>query len=212
MNIRHLPIEQIKEALWNPNRMDEGMLRHLRRSIERFEQVTPLVVRQLELERYETIGGAQRLAVLKEMGVAKVMVVIVNADDSEARLLCQALNRITGDDDLGMRAQLMREVLESCPQDEVLSLLPETTESLASLVSLGQEDMASYLDAWELAKPARLKHLQFQLLPSQLEVVDEALARVMPEAKAAGGDSPNVRGTALCLICKRILELEEETP
>ena len=46
----------------------------------------------------------------------------------------------------------------------------------------------------------------------QLVVVDQALARVMPEAKPAGGDSPNVRGTALYLLCKRILDSEMETP
>lgn len=212
MNVQQVPIEQILEAPWNPNGMGERMLRHLRRSFERFDQVIPLVIRQVKPSLYETIGGAKRLAVLKEMNVTIVPVVIVDADDTEARLLCQALNRITGDDDLGMRAQLIREVLESCPQDEVLALLPETAESLASLVSLGQEDMASYLDAWEQAQAARLKHLQFQLLPSQWEVVDEALARVMPQAKAAGGNSPNVRGTALYLICKRNLATEEESP
>ena len=45
----------------------------------------------------------------------------------------------------------------------------------------------------------------------QLVVVDQALARVMPEARSAGGDNPNVRGTALYLLCRRILELQKET-
>ena len=101
MEITNLSIEQIREAPWNPNSLDEAMQRRLRRSIERFDLVTPLVVRQIEPGLYETIGGAQRLAVLREMGVTTVPVVIVDADDVEARLLGQALNRISGDDDLG---------------------------------------------------------------------------------------------------------------
>ena len=54
--------------------------------------------------------------------------------------------------------------------------------------------------------------MQFQLTSVQLVVVDQALARVMPEARSTSGDSPNVRGTALYLLCKRILDLEKETP
>ena len=129
-----------------------------------------------------------------------------------AELRRQALNRIAGEDDLGMRAQLIREVLETRSQEEVLALLPETAESLASLVSLGQEDIASYLEAWERAQAARLKHLQFQLLPNQLEMVEEALARLLPEARKVRGESPNERGVALFLLCKRFLELEEASP
>ena len=107
-----------------------------------------------------------------------------------------------------MRAQLIRDVLESRSQDEVLALLPETAESLESLVSLGQEDMATYLEAWEQAQAARLKHLQFQLLPHQLEMVEEALAGLLPEAREVRGQNPNDRGVALFLLCKRFLEME----
>ena len=212
MNIRKLPIEQIIEAPWNPNFMGEEMFGRLRRSFQWIGQMIPLVVRQIEPGLYETIGGAKRLAVLNEMKVTTVPVVIVDADDVEARLLCQALNRISGDDDLGMRAQLMREVLETRSQEEVLALLPETVESIASLVSLGQEDMATYLEAWEQAQTARLKHLQFQLLPHQLEMVEEALARLLPEARKVRGESPNERGVALFLLCERFLEMEEASP
>ena len=174
--------------------------------------MTPLVVRRIEPGLYETIGGAQRLAVLREMDVTVVPAVVVDADDVEARLLSQALNRIAGEDDLGLRAQLMREVLETRSQEEVISLLPETAESLIALASLGQEEMASHLLAWQEAQNARLKHLQFQLTPVQLEVVEEALARLIPEAKVAGSDNPNTRGTALYLLCKKLLDMEEELP
>jgi ParB family chromosome partitioning protein len=209
MELTNLPIEQFLASPWNPNSLDDKMHRRLRRSIERFDLVTPLVVRRIEPGLYETIGGAQRLAVLREMDVTVVPVVVVDADDVEARLLCQALNRIAGEDDLGLRAQLMREVLETRSQEEVISLLPETAESLNALASLGQEEMANHLLAWQEAQNARLKHLQFQLTPFQLEVVEEALARLIPEAKVARGDSPNTRGTALYLLCKKLLDLEE---
>ena len=131
---------------------------------------------------------------------------VVEPDDVHARLLAQALNRVQGEDDLGLKAELIREVLESLPKEEVLSLLPETTESLAALSSLGQEDMADYLQNWQRAQQARLKHLQFQLTAAQLEVVQEALSQLLPQAKRSQGESPNARGTALYLLCKNYLE------
>ena len=206
MKIIDVPIEQIHEAVWNPNQMDEVMHSRLRCSIQRFGLVVPLVVRPIGDDCYQTIGGAQRLAVLKELGVDPAPCVAVEADDAHARLLAQALNHIQGQDDLGLQAELIKEVLQSLPQEAVLSLLPETAQSLQALASLGQETMAHYLKNWQQAQSARLKHLQFQLTPIQLEVVEEALTQALPQAKAEQGDSPNARGTALYLLCQAYLE------
>ena len=121
--------------------------------------------------------------------------------------MAQALNRIQGEDDLGLKAELVREILKSLPKVEVLALLPETAETLQALSSLGQESMADYLQNWQLAQAARLKHLQIQLTPIQLEVVEEALSSFLGQAKkATRGDSPNTRGTALFLLCQEYLK------
>jgi ParB family chromosome partitioning protein len=175
LEIIDFPMDRIHAADWNPNVMGETMRSHLRRSIERFGLVLPLVVRPTEDGNYETIGGAQRLAVLQELSINPVPCVVVEADDTHARLLAQALNRIQGQDDLGLQAELVREVLQSLPQEEVLQILPETGKSLTAIATLGQEAMADYLKNWQQAQSARLKHLQFQLTPAQLEVVEEAL-------------------------------------
>jgi hypothetical protein len=137
--------------------------------------------------------------------------VVVEADDAHARLLAQALNHVQGQDDLGLQAKLIREVLQSLPPEEVLSLLPDTVQRLQALSTLGQDSIADYLKNWQQAQGARLKHLQFQLTPIQLEVVEEALTQVLPQAKAEPGDSPNARGTALYLLCQAYLEQQRRT-
>jgi ParB family chromosome partitioning protein len=149
--------------------------------------------------------------VLRELEINPVPCVVVEGDDARARLLAQALNHIQGQDDLGLQAQLIREVLQSLPQEEVLQLLPETAQSLQALAFLGQETMADYLKSWQQAQSARLKHLQFQLTPAQLEIVEEALTQVLPQAKAEQGHSPNARGTALYLLCQAYLEQQRRT-
>ena len=209
MQLVELPVITIQAPSWNPTLMDDAMISHLTQSIQRYEFLVPLVVRAIDNGQYETVGGAQRLKVIKALGFEQAPCVVITADSSEARMLSQALNRIAGEDDLGLRAELVRGILEDIPEAEVLSLLPESTQSLNALVSLGQESIADHLRAWDQAQAARLKHLQFQLLPSQLEVVEKALARLIPEARRLRGESPNERGVALFLLCVRFLELEE---
>ena len=206
MRVIELPLDQIQEASWNANQMDQAMRLRLRRSIQRFQLVVPLVVRPIG-DLYETVGGAQRLQVLRELAFTSVPCVVVEADDAEARLLSQALNRVQGEDDPGRRADLLGELLKRLPQEEVLKLLPETAAGLQALASLGQADMTSYLQNWQRAQGARLKCLSFQFSPSQLEVIEEALARVMPEAKGTNTDNPNPRGNALFRLCQHYLEL-----
>ena len=208
MNVVELPITRLTGAQWNSNVMDEPMLSRLRASITRFGVVGILVVRLLPDGLYEVLSGNQRLGVLADLGYTHVPCVVVDVGEAEARLLSQALNHIKGDDDLGLRAELLREVLKQLPQDQVLSILPDSAENLNALTSLGQQDMAEHLAAWQKAQGARLRHLQIQLTDSQLEVVEEALSRVLPKAREQRGESPNVRGTAVYLLCKFYLERE----
>lgn len=212
MKVVDLGLALLRQAPWNPNVMDSTMRRYLQKSIARFGILGNLVVRPLIDGAYEVLSGNQRLILLQEMGFSTIPCVVVDLDDAQARLLSQAMNHIQGKDDLGLRAELVREILKDIPEAEVLDLMPESTDSLKALVSLGQEDIANYLQNWQQAQEARLRHLQFQLLPSQLEVVEEALARLMPKVKEWGGDNPNMRGTALYLLCRRVLELEEKSP
>jgi ParB family transcriptional regulator, chromosome partitioning protein len=207
VKVTELSLDQLKEAPWNPNQMDEAMFQKLRESLTRYGLVQNLVVRPVEEGCYEVLSGNQRLQALRELQRSPVPCVVVDLDDAHARLLSQALNRIAGSDDLGLRAELLRRALEELPQSEVLKLLPETVASLQAFASLGQQDLAGYLMNWQQAQVARLKHLTFQFTPSQLEVIEEALSRVMPQAGKTPGDNPNPRGNALYLLCKSYLEL-----
>lgn len=202
MNLLDLALDQLREAPWNPNQMDQRMLARLRESIGRFGLVENLVVRPLPEGGYEVLSGNQRLKVLCEAGFSHAPCLVVDLDDARARLLAQALNRIQGEDDLGLRAELMRQVLKTIPEAQVLTILPETADSLKAMASLGRESIAQALEKFQQAQSSRLHHYAFQVTSGQLAVVDQAFARLLPEARKEKGDSPNLRGTALYLLCK----------
>ena len=206
MNLIEMPIDKLREAIWNPNRMDEVNRGRLIESLARYGLVEPLVVRQREGPSYEVLSGNQRLKAISSMGFKSVPCVVVDLNDAEAMLLAQALNNLRGEDDQVMKGTLLKKVLASIPEDRVLSLLPETTESLRSLVEFNQTDLAQHLQAWEQVQAARLKHMVLQLTGKQLEMVEEAINRMMPNVKEDNGGSPNNRGTAIFLLCKFYLE------
>ncbi len=208
MKVVEIAVKQLREAPWNPNEMDEAMMAPLRESLRRYGLVGNLVVRNVGDDVHEVLSGNQRLRLIKETGSSHAPCVVVDVDDGDARLLAQALNHIHGDDDLGLRAELLRTVLESTSEEEVAAILPGTAESLRSLAAMGQEAMAAHLQKWQQARSARLKHLRFQLTQGQLGIVEEAIAGVLPQARQARDGKPNVRGTALYLLCKDYLGRE----
>jgi ParB family chromosome partitioning protein len=171
--------------------------------------VQNLVVRHLG-DEYEVLSGNQRLKLLREFDIPKVPCVIVNLDNAHARLFAQALNHIHGDDDLGLRAELIREVLKTIPEEQVLTVLPDTMVGLKGMATLGQGAMAGYLQNWEKARAIRLRNLLFKLTSDQLPTIETAIDRMLPEARRKQGVSPNSRGTALYLICKSYLEKENQ--
>ena len=144
MKVTELSLDQLREAEWNPNLIDEAMLERLRVSIKRYDVVQNLVVRPFGNNTYEVLSGNQRLKILRELGVEMAPCMIIDLDDAPARLLSQALNHIRGEDDLGLRADLMRKVIATIPEEDILAILPETADSLRQLASLGQETIAAY--------------------------------------------------------------------
>ncbi|MCH7686639.1 MAG: ParB N-terminal domain-containing protein [Planctomycetes bacterium] len=210
MKVIEIQLTKLREAPWNPNVMDRDMTKHLTEAIKQFGLVENLVVRPIEDGTYQVLSGNQRFKVIRDLGFEKAPCVVVELDDARAMLLGQALNQIQGEDDPGLRAELMRNVLSELTEEEVLIVLPETAESLGELSSFGQEDMAASLVAWDKLQSARLQHLTFQLTKIQKEIVERALARVT-RSRCASTGNPNLRGNALYELCKRFLgETDDE--
>lgn len=212
MNVVDLPLRQLVPAPWNPNSMDAAMLERLTVSVARFGLVVPLVVRPIgNVSRFEVLSGNQRLSVVEGLGFKTAPCVIVDPDDAHARLLAQALNHLRGEDDLGLRAELLRTVLEHLPESDVLAVLPESAESLRQLASLGQHDMADYLRSSEQARAARLHHFSAQLTTDQSTFVDSVLREFREQVRVGDDGNPNLAGLALYRLCQAYQELRGDS-
>ena len=205
MEVQEIPIDLLREAPWNPNEADEATLRRLGSSLQRFGIVVPLVVRTLG-DAYEVLSGNQRLRVLREQGTGTAPCVEVQADDTQARLLTQALNAIHGDDDLNRKAALVKAILAAMPAEAVSAILPETADALRGLAAIGQasaESLGDQLAAWSEAQQARaavkLHVTSFPFSDRQKEIVEEAVARALP--RITGTEAPNRRALALVAVC-----------
>ena len=209
MKTVEISMKILRPASWNPNRMDEATLKKLKESLSRYGLVEPLVVRPMKDSTYEVLSGNQRLKAISEMNIESVSCMVVNLNDHEAMLLAQALNGLRGEDDLALKGALLKEILSSVSENDVLSLLPETTESLKSLSLINEMDLAEHLKAWDQAQVARLRHMQLQFTDKQLELVEEAVSLMIPKAKDDSFNNPNTRGNAVFLLCKFYLDRRE---
>ena len=207
--IVHLPLEQLREAPWNPNQMAPSLLAKLECSVRRFGLTGVLVVRPMVGDLYQVLSGNQRYQFLRKLKWKSATCVVVEIGDAEAKLLAQTLNRLNGSDDLGLRAELVKDILAAIPTEEVLALLPETSQGLGALTMLNQETLEERLRQWQLAQKAKLVRFSARLTTEQLETVERALNRLLPMTRADSAENPNIKGNALYLMALDFLNREE---
>ena len=212
MHLTEIDVRNIEEAKWNPNQVNPESRSQLQVSIDRFGFVEPLVVRKISRDRYETVGGAQRLLVIRELGFETVDCVVVETDDAESRLLAQALNRISGTDDPVKRQSSLELILKQIPKGEVLELLPDAVDSIGQVISFDspQPTLVEHFGTWEKSRRARLKHFSAQLTEQQLAIVDQAIVHASGHGSADEAN-PNRRGNALFHVCQKYLSAVQST-
>jgi hypothetical protein len=93
LEIHYADPRALKAAERNPRYMPEGEMEALKRSLETWGMVDPIIVRQ---EDGRVIGGHQRLLAAIDLGMPRVPVVEIDVTTLDAKLLNQALNRIHG--------------------------------------------------------------------------------------------------------------------
>lgn len=110
MKTKTVSIERLKYAPYNPRKIKKAEFEKLKRSIEKFGYVAPIIWNRAT---GHVVGGNQRLKALKELGYEEVEVVEVEMSLEEEKALNIALNKISGEWDF----PILKEVLESLDMD-----------------------------------------------------------------------------------------------
>ena len=107
--LKVLPVSELKPAEYNPRKKlkpGDKEYQKIKASIEEFGFADPLVV---NVDR-TIIGGHQRLSVAIDLGITEVPCAIVDVDKNREKALNLALNKITGQWDEQLLADLLRDL------------------------------------------------------------------------------------------------------
>lgn len=112
MEIKELPLKELKPAAYNPRKkLKKGDKEYekIKQSLLKFGYVDPIIVN----EDLTVIGGHQRLTVLKDLDYETAKCVIVDLPKEDEKALNIALNKITGQWDEALLAELLVDLQES---------------------------------------------------------------------------------------------------
>lgn len=180
MQMRLLPIAELKPAPYNPRAEllpGQPRYRKLRRSLERFGLVEPLVWNEVT---GHVVGGHQRLAILRELGVAEVPVSVVDLSLEQEKALNVVLNNREAQSDWDLPR--LRELLDELAQG------PEP-----ALAATGFD-------------PGHLELLRQQLAPAPPPALEEPGHRVEILLRLPAALLDQVRGELDPLIARHNLE------
>jgi len=110
MEIKTLPINQIRRAKYNPRKAlkpGDPAYDKLKKAVETFGLVEPLVWNK---RSGNLVGGHQRLSVIEAGGAREVEVSVVDLDDRDEKALNLALNKHGGEWDFATLADLVQEL------------------------------------------------------------------------------------------------------
>lgn len=107
MEIRKVNINEIISPDYNPRKIDDETLERLKRSLEEFGYVEPIIVNKRNMH---VVGGNQRVKALKKLGIKEIEAVIVDLDEKKEKALNIALNKITGEWDEEKLKKILKEI------------------------------------------------------------------------------------------------------
>ena len=157
MEIKELPLKELKPAAYNPRKkLKKGDKEYekIKQSLLKFGYVDPIIVN----EDLTVIGGHQRLTVLKDLDYETAKCVIVNLPKEDEKALNIALNKITGQWDEALLADLLLDLQESDFNLDLTGFEPPEIDDILSNV----HDKELFEDEFdveeELKKPTLSRH------------------------------------------------------
>lgn len=111
--IKDVHISDLKQAEYNPRKdlhPGDAEYEKLKNSIKNFGYVEPVIWNK---RSGNIVGGHQRVKVLQDLGYEEITCIVVDLDELQEKALNIALNKITGEWDMPLLTDLLKELDES---------------------------------------------------------------------------------------------------
>ena len=157
MEIKELPLKELKPAAYNPRKkLKKGDKEYekIKQSLLKFGYVDPIIVN----EDLTVIGGHQRLTVLKDLDYETAKCVIVKLSKEDEKALNIALNKITGQWDDTLLADLLLDLQESDFNLDLTGFEPPEIDEILSNVHDKELSEDEFDVEEELKKPTVSRH------------------------------------------------------
>lgn len=157
MEIKELPLKELKPAAYNPRKKrkkGDKEYEKIKQSLLKFGYVDPIIVN----EDLTVIGGHQRLTVLKDLDYETAKCVIVDLPKEDEKALNIALNKITGQWDEALLADLLLDLQESDFNLDLTGFEPPEIDDILSNVHDKELSEDEFDVEEELKKPTLSRH------------------------------------------------------
>lgn len=157
MEIKELSLKELKPAAYNPRKkLKKGDKEYekIKQSLLKFGYVDPIIVNK----DMPVIGGHQRLTVLKDLDYETAKCVIVNLPKEDEKALNIALNKITGQWDEALLADLLLDLQESDFNLDLTGFEPPEIDDILSNVHDKELSEDEFDVEEELKKPTVSRH------------------------------------------------------
>lgn len=171
MKLESIDPFQLKPNPWNSNKMDRPNFEKLKLSVQNLSMFKPIVVRQLEDDTLEILGGAHRAEAAKELKFPTVPVFnIGKIDDERAKEISLIDNTRYGEDD----SELLSKILDEIDTTLLESIMPDIPVVLPDVEDVSLDDLRK--EAKDEDEEFKTLHYRYPI--DKAEEVEAVLARV----------------------------------
>jgi len=165
-----VPIDSLKVDGKNPNKMSPAKRGALKKNIERFGFIVPIITNKDGL----IADGQTRWELGKELGMKMVSILRLNVKEVDRRMLRQILNKLRGEHDVRLDIEEYGAILEEVGIDEFSDLVGLEAKYIRDVLDSGKEFPEEYLELQQVRDTVpvdSLSIIKFTLTQEQKEQI-----------------------------------------
>jgi ParB/RepB/Spo0J family partition protein len=204
--VKVVKLSEIAAAARNPNKLDDTSFQKLRDGIKRDGFLQPVLLRQLGKDSYELVDGHHRAQAARDLKLESVPAVVVDASEADAARLAVALNKLRGELDPTIVADVFADLIDSGVDAALLEATGYSHNEVAALLASANEELDGEIEREIIRGDAKEIEPEAQATPVwtlELSFGDrEVYAKVKRALRKAGGDNGDMVLGLLALVDK----------